>query len=50
MAETPKLPREDVDHAAQPGAEAGGHAFRTATSERARSDVEDARTGRDGEH
>jgi hypothetical protein len=39
---------QDMDHAAQPGAEAGAHAFRAAPRERARSDVKDARTGRNG--
>ena len=41
---------KDVDHAAEPGAEARGHAFRPAAGERARGDVEEPGPGRDGEH
>jgi hypothetical protein len=42
--------RKDMDHAAEPGAEARGHAFRAAAGKRARGDVEEAGAGRDGEH
>ena len=45
-----EAPGKDVDHAAEPGAEARGDAFRPPAGERARGDVEEAGAGRDGEH